>query len=310
MTRPRVLVLGAGGFLGRHVAAALRAADAFHVAVASHSAVGSDTHQLDLSTADRVAIEMVIGAARPDVIVNCSGSTRGDPPTLVRGNVVVVAELLAAVAAVAPGRRVVHLGSAAEYGAVPVGTPIREDALPRPVGDYGVTKLAGTELVISAGRAGHVDAVVLRVFNPTGAGAPPNTVLGRAATGIRDALATGERQIHLGSLDDERDFVDATDVAEAVTAAAGLAGPIGARIVNIGSGRATLVRDAVARLARIAGFDGELIEDVPVGAGPRVPWQQADIGAAAEVLGWRPKRSLDESLEAVWAGSARQARER
>jgi nucleoside-diphosphate-sugar epimerase len=310
VNQPRVLVLGAGGFLGRHVAATLRTSGAFDVAIASRSDAGPGSYALDLATADRGAIAEVVEEVRPDIVVNCSGATRGDSPTLVHGNVVVVAELLAAIAMGSSRRRVVHLGSAAEYGAVPLGTPISEDTPPKPVGDYGVTKLAGTELVIAAGRAGHVDAIVLRVFNPIGAGAPANSVLGRAAMRMRDALAGGSTEIHLGSLDDERDFVDARDVADAVTAAAGAPGPLGARIVNIGSGRATLVRDAVARLARVASFSGEIVEDGPIGAGSRVPWQQADVSAAAEILDWRPRRGLDDSIEAVWAGAGDQASER
>jgi nucleoside-diphosphate-sugar epimerase len=307
VTRPRLLVLGAGGFLGRHVVDALRAAGTAEVAIASRDpdAAGDATgHRLDLVVADRPAILDVIRAARPDVIVNCSGATRGDLGSLVRGNVTVVADVLAAIAEGAHGARFVHLGSAAEYGAVPVGTPIREDAPPNPVGDYGVTKLAGTDLVLAAGRSGDVDAIVLRVFNPIGAGVPASSVLGRAAAGLRDALAGGVDAIHLGSLDDERDFVDVRDVADAAVAAAFAAGLIGPRIVNIGSGRATRVRDAVTRLGAVAGFDGTIAEDQPVQGAARVRWQQADISAAATTLGWRPRRSLDETIEAVWAGSA------
>ncbi len=311
MIRPRLLVLGAGGFLGRHVTDALRATGRADVAIASRAPAGEQpnevtVHPLDLATADREAVRDVIDTARPDVIVNCSGVTRGDLGTLVRGNVTVVADILAVIAATVPRARLIHLGSAAEYGAVPAGTPIREDAPANPVGDYGVTKLAGTELVLAADRAGDVDAVVLRVFNPIGAGVPVSSVLGRAAASLREALAAGAEQIHLGSLEDARDFVDARDVADAVAAAALARADVGPSILNVASGRATLVRDAVARLAARAGFRGRVVEDQPVAASARVPWQQADIGAARDRLGWAPRHSLDESIEAVWAGSGGQ----
>ena len=42
---------------------------------------------------------------------------------------------------------------------------------PRPLGPYGITKLAGAELVLRAQRAG-ADAVVLRIFDVIGPGAP------------------------------------------------------------------------------------------------------------------------------------------
>ena len=65
-------------------------------------------------------------------------------------------------------------------------------------------------------------AVVLRVFNPVGPGAPEESLPGRVAAELRRALASGA-EVRLGSLDAVRDFVDARDVADAVIAAA--AGP-------------------------------------------------------------------------------------
>jgi NDP-hexose 4-ketoreductase len=310
MTRPRLLVLGAGGFLGRHVTETLEATDGVDLALVSRSATGANGHPIDLGTADRRDLGRIIRAVRPDVIINCSGVTRGSLPALIRGNVVLVAELLAAVAAEDQACRVVHLGSAAEYGAVPVGTPVTEETPPNPVGAYGIAKLAGSELVLAAARAGDCEAIVLRVFNPIGTGVPVNTVLGRAAQALRAAIRAGDDRIRLGSLDDERDFVDVRDVADAVRAAALLPGRIGAQVLNVGSGTATLVRDAVARLAAAANFQGAVEEDEPVAAAPRVSWQQADISSAARVLGWQPARSLGDAIEAVWSGSAGQASER
>ncbi len=310
MTRPRLLVLGAGGFLGRHVTETLEATDGVDLAVVSRSATGANGHPLDLRAADRRDLRRIIRGVHPDVIINCSGVTRGSPAALIRGNVVLVAELLAAVAAEDHRCRIVHLGSAAEYGAVPVGTPVTEETPPNPVGAYGIAKLAGSELVLAAARAGDCDAIVLRVFNPIGTGVPVNTVLGRAAQALRAAIRAGDDRIRLGSLGDERDFVDARDVADAVRAAALVPGRIGAQVLNVGSGTATLVRDAVARLAAAANFQGAVEEDEPVAAAPRVSWQQADIAAAARVLGWQPTHSLGDSIEAVWAGSAGQASER
>jgi NDP-hexose 4-ketoreductase len=312
VTPSRVLVLGAGGFLGSHVRAAVerldRGVSATYVSrrVPDEPTEPGTWQPLDLRAADRGDLGGVIEAADPDVIINCAGATAGDALHQVRGNVVLVAELLAAVTARTPGTRLVHLGSSAEYGAIPPDVPIREDAHPNPVGTYGLTKLAATELVLAAGRAGVVDAIVLRVFNPIGAGLPAANLLTNAATQMRKARASGSDRIHLGSLDAFRDFVDIDDVADAVVAAAlapGLSGPL---VLNVGSGRATQARDLVTLLARVAGFAGEVMEDA--GASSRsadVPWQCADVGSIANLLGWRADRSLEASVQAVWSAIER-----
>ena len=314
MTPARLLVLGAGGFLGSHVRAALRSAGWDDVALVSRSPGDGSAkhrherwHRLDLSTAGRDDLARLLRKERPDAVINCSGVTEGDAGRLVRGNVVLVADLLAAMAATLPGSRLVQVGSSAEYGAVPIRAIIAEDVPPNPVGMYGLTKLAGSELALAAGRAQEVDAVILRVFNPIGRGISANTLPGWTVAALRAALAAGERRIALGALDDHRDFVDADDVADAICAAATAAtaaGPLGPRVLNVGSGRATRARDLVTALAGVAGFEGEIAEDRPASTrSTSVPWQQADIAAIAELLDWRPRRELAQSVDALWRGA-------
>jgi nucleoside-diphosphate-sugar epimerase len=312
VTSSRLLVLGAGGFLGSHVREAIERLDRPVTATYVSSRMpGQSTDEatwrrLDLGASDRHDLGGLIEADRPDAIINCAGVTTGDTARQVRGNVVLVAELLAAVGSHGPGARIVHLGSSAEYGAVPPDVPIREDAHPNPVGTYGLTKLAATELVLAAGRAGQLDAVVLRVFNPIGAGLPAGNLLTRAATQMLEARASGTGRIHLGSLDAFRDFVDADDVADAVVTAALAPGSLGPLVLNVGSGRATRARDLVTLLAGVADFEGEVMEDA--GASSRsadVPWQCAEVGSIAELMGWRAERSLEASVRATWDAIAR-----
>jgi NDP-hexose 4-ketoreductase len=309
MTEPvRVLLLGAGGFIGAHVLEAFARADrATDVTAAGRTAPTSGTapwRRLDLVEAGVTGLCRLLEDVRPAVVVNCAGGTRGDAPALVRANVVLVANLLAALRSVAPETTLVHLGSSAEYGAVPEGVPIRETAPPAPVGAYGLTKLAATELILAGTRAGGPRAIVLRVFNPIGPGQPANTLPAAAALALREALRTGGT-VTLGRLDDRRDFVDVADVAEAVVAVSlseeRSAGPI----LNVGSGRATVARDLVATLAGVAGYHGP-IDEAAAGSerSSGVPWQQADIGAIEAAVGWRPRRDLRASAEALWRSFA------
>jgi nucleoside-diphosphate-sugar epimerase len=298
----RVLLLGATGFLGKHVGEALAAEPDVDLARQVHrTADETDAVALDLAAADDGLVSL-IASTIPDAVVNCAGTTR-DESQFDALNVQVVARLLSGLQAAAPRARLVHLGSAAEYGATPTGEPISETRAPLPVSSYGASKLAGTMLVTTAIESG-LDALVLRIFNPIGAGMPPGSLPGNTARLLREAIASGSTSISLGPLDDWRDFLAARDVGGAVVAALRLSGR-GGSVINIGRGEAIQVRDLVRRLAAIAGFGGEVREDAAASTrSAAVPWQLADTTLARRLLGWEALRPLDEALHELWRGAA------
>ena len=73
---------------------------------------------------------------------------------LAAANVTAVHALLTAMLGARSRARLVHIGSAAEYGPATEGTPVTEQAPPRPASAYGATKLAGTALTELARTAG------------------------------------------------------------------------------------------------------------------------------------------------------------
>ncbi|GAA2134806.1 NAD-dependent epimerase/dehydratase family protein [Streptomyces synnematoformans] len=247
----RVLLIGGTGFVGRYVADRLLADPAVQLTALGR---GDDADvRFDLSSGSPGALTRFLDAVHPGVVVNCAGTTRGGARDLTRHNTVAVATLCEAMRRSSCSARLVHLGCASEYGPSPAGSSTAEDALPRPGGPYGVSKLAATELVLGSG----LDAIVLRVFSPAGPGTPAGSPLGRLAEALRRAMQQGDGELKLGGLGAQRDFVDVRDVARAVHAAS-LSAAQG--VVNIGGGRAVRLRDAAAALARIAGYGGQLHE--------------------------------------------------
>lgn len=334
----RVLLIGANGYLGRFVADRLLADPAVQLTALGR---GDDADvRFDLATGSPGALTRFLDAVHPGVVINCAGATRAGARELTRHNTVAVATVCEALRRSGCGARLVQLGCGAEYGPSQPGSSTAEDAVPRPGGPYGVSKLAATELVLGSG----LDAVVLRVFSPAGPGTPAGSPLGRLAEAMRRAMQSGDGELKLGGLGVQRDFVDVRDVARAVHAAS-LSAAQG--IINIGSGRAVRLRDAAAVLARVAGYGGALHElDAPSGYGPGVPgghglqarehglapvratighprgdtdaplpaaypypdgcgsWQQADVRTARDRLGWRPRINLEESLADIWMEAA------
>ncbi|QGV77219.1 NAD-dependent epimerase/dehydratase family protein [Streptomyces ficellus] len=294
----RILVLGSTGYLGGHVTAGLRAVEGARLLLGGRSP-GTDL-AVDLATARTGPLCEALAPLAPDVVVNCAGAVGGDPVTLAEVNARGPAVLCAALREAAPGARLVHLGSAAEYGPGTAGEPVTEGAPTRPVAPYGATKLAGTVAVTSSG----LDAVVLRVGNPVGPGAPAAGLPGGLARRLYRAGGDAAEPVRLGDLSAYRDFVDVRDVARAVVLAVTRPGPV-PPVLNVGGGRAVPVRDLVHGLARTAGFTGR-IEEAGGGSArsAAVAWQCSDISAAREALGWAPRYGLADSLAALWAAVA------
>ncbi|MFI8453960.1 NAD-dependent epimerase/dehydratase family protein [Kitasatospora sp. NPDC085464] len=334
----RVLLLGADGFIGRRVTDRLLMDQELQVTVLGRR--DSADIRFDLTTGSPGALARFLDAVAPQVVINCAGATYGSSRTLIRSNTLAVATVCEAIRRSREPARLVHVGSAAEYGPVPGGVPVSEAAEPRPVGPYGVSKLAGTELVLASG----LDAAVLRVFDVVGPGAPTASLFGRLAEGLRRALERDENQVRMPDLSGYRDFVDVRDVARAIQAAAVSAAT---GVINIGSGHAVRARDAAQLLVRASGFEGSIVEEnrqvlLPaqaVGAGgdhlpghlpghhqpgpylpghrlegqrpdgravpgEPVPWRQADVRTARDRLGWRTQVPLEESLGDVWLETA------
>jgi len=274
----RVLLLGSGGYLGRYVAEHLLADPAVQLTALGR---GDDADvRFDLSNGSPGALTRFLNAVHPGVVINCAGATRGGARELTRHNTVAVATVCESLRRSGCGARLVQIGCSAEYGPSQPGSSTAEDAVPRPGGPYGVSKLAATELVLGSG----LDAVVLRVFSPVGPGTPAGSPLGRLAEAMRRAMQAGDSELKLSGLGVQRDFVDVRDVARAVHAAS-LSAAQG--VVNIGTGRAVRLREAASVLARVAGFGGTLHEvDVPPGRNPLHP--AAHIPSPAHPPGHAP----------------------
>jgi nucleoside-diphosphate-sugar epimerase len=294
------IILGTSGFIGSHVAEAFRGLPGLDVIGAGRGGrparFTASWLDIDLLADDPAMLAARFRDLGPSVVVNCTGSTVGSAADFVRSNVLATAHLLDVIERCGAAARLVHIGSAAEYGRAEADQPVTESTCARPLSAYGVAKLAATQLVATATAAGRVDGVVLRVFNALGPRMPEHTLPGAALRRLTDAVAGSASRIEMGPLDSVRDFVDVRDIGTAVVAASTGPRP-GASVINVGSGIARSSRDLVTALAAGLGFRG-IIGEAAAGSSRStdVTWLVADVALAARALQWRANHDLASSV--------------
>lgn len=297
MGRPRILITGAGGFVGAAIAKAAVAAGDDVVALVRNGgsrlaeiAKSISLQRMDL--ADASSLGQLIGSVRPDVVIHSAwegvgGALRSDSIQL--DNIRTTVAL--ADAAIAAGtRKFVGIGSQAEYGRY--DRRIVEDDLPQPTMLYGAAKLAANHLV--AQRCGEVGVAFawLRLFSVYGPGDNPNWLIPSTAA----SLVRGSRPRCTAGTQ-KWDYLHIDDVAEGVLAVARNDRANG--VFNLSSGEAVSVRTIVEMLRDIAAPGLDLtFGDIPFAPG-QIMHLEGDNRRLRDATGWKVRISLGEGLRQV-----------
>lgn len=193
--------------------------------------------------------------------------------------------------ACAPRRisRLVYASSSSVYGD-DAPLPMREDALPRPVSPYGVSKLAAEQLCYLYHVNHGVPSVSLRYFTVYGPRQRPDMGFHKF---LRAAMASEPIEL-FGDGEQTRDF---TFVADAVSAtiAAGIQGVPG-RVYNIGGGSRVSVNQVLDAVGRVAGRPLRISRIEKQKGDMRDTF--ADTTLARADLGYAPRTSLADGLAA------------
>jgi GDP-4-dehydro-6-deoxy-D-mannose reductase len=287
----RVLVTGAGGFVGGHLLPRL--------AAAGHEPIGRDR---DLDVTDPAALEAALDTLRPEAVIHLAAqasvaaSARAAEATF-RVNLLGSRALLEAIARRAPSARVVWVGSGEVYGVAPPGTPpFGEDAPLRPRSAYARTK-ASADLLAGGYAARGLDVVRARPFAHSGPGQSDDFVLPSFSRQLAE-IAAGRREARLavGNLDSVRDFLDVEDVVEGYLRL--LDREVPARAYNLASGTGRRIGDVLESLMAIAGVRPEVKVDPE-----RFRPTDHGVGSAARLrraTGWEPRVSLEVTLERLF----------
>jgi len=293
-----VLVTGAGGFVGAHLAREL----------------GGTAVPAEADVIDAAALAAALRAVAPAAVVHLAAASSvadswRDGLEVWRVNALGTVALLDAVAAEAPGARTLVVSTGEVYGPTP-DRPAREDDPVAPLSPYAASKAAAE---IAAGRAARVaglDVLVARPFQHTGPGQDERFAIGSWTHQIARLEREGGGELEVGDLTIRRDLTDVRDVVRAYRLLLDPAAPAGT--YNVASGRAVPLAAVVETLVGLARAPVTIREnparirrvDLPVLAG--------DPGKLRAATGWEPalnlERTLADALEAARAATEAEAR--
>lgn len=300
----RILVLGAGGFIGAHLVSALLAA--------SRKVVVYDRQRaLERLVVDGLNVECISGdfckesrwnEILADVQVcyhlistTVPKSSNDDPIADVMGNVVGTLNLLEA--ARKHNVRIVFASSGGTvYGAIN-SDMVAEDHPTNPLCSYGITKIT-IEKYLSLYRELHgVRSTVLRMANPYGEGQQPDSIQGAVAVFMGRALRGHTIDIW-GDGSVVRDYIHVHDVVRAMLAASEYGGK--SHVFNVGSGRGVALSEILAMIEKVTGKRVDTV--LHPSRGFDVPRNVLNICKAREELNWFPTISMVDGLErtAIW----------
>jgi UDP-glucose 4-epimerase len=295
----RYVVTGAAGFIGSQLAAVLQDAghdvtgvdcftDFYDAAEKERNARGLDVRRVDLAD-EQLELDGVDGVFH--LAAQAGVRSFGDVfPTYVRRNLLASQRVFEACAQA--GVRVVFASSSSIYGETET-YPTPEDAEPRPISPYGITKLGCEHLARAYGSAFGLDAVVLRYFTVYGPRQRPDMFFRR----VCDALRTGGSFEIFGSGEQSRSFTYVGDAVDATIAAMERAEP--GAVFNVGGGEEASMLEAIALLERLS---GRALDVRHAGnAKGDVSRTSADVSRIAAALGWRPRTSLEDGLARMWS---------
>jgi UDP-glucose 4-epimerase len=294
----KALVTGGAGFIGSALVDALVAAGA-EVSVVDDLSRGrreqvssaADFHQLDVVDDSLAAL---VASIAPEIVFHHAAQidirrSVAEPVLDTRVNVLGTVNILDASARAGVRRLVFASSGGALYGDTDV-LPTPETHACSPASSYGAAKLAGETYGDVFHQLHGLEFIALRYGNVYGPRQDPHGEAGVMAIFIERLLAGRDAVINGDGLQ-TRDYVFVDDVVGANMRAAESTA-LGA--FNIGTGRQCDVNELYTHIARSADVDR------PAQHGAAKPGEQRasslDIARAAELLGWRPRVSLEEGI--------------
>ncbi len=256
--KQKILLLGAGGFLGRHLCDYFLSQEREYdvVEIGSEKDAFPPDRTICIDTAEH-DIARMIEHFSPEVIINTIGAFSRVPKECFDVNAFFARSLMHAIKDTAI--QLVLIGSAAEYGMVKEQLmPLDEHHPLNPVSDYGISKAAQRFYMNAYHMSNGSDIRLARIFNLVGAGLSTKLAPGGFAERIAKLQKEGGTSMHVGNLKPKRDYLSvhlACRMIEAIMAK-GAAG----EVYHVCSGYSIPIESLVTDMLGRAGMSDSILE--------------------------------------------------
>jgi NAD dependent epimerase/dehydratase len=302
----RVLVTGAGGFIGSHLVEKLAQSGARVSAFVRYNSRNDPGLLTFLPSELCDKVEIIAGdlrdqpalqsAMRDIEIVFHLGALIAIPYSYKHPVEVVESNILGTINVLLACKenhvaRIVHTSSSEVYGSA-VRVPIDENHPLQGQSPYSASKIGADKLVESFYCAYNLPAVTIRPFNTYG---PRQSARAVIPSIIIQALTN--RVIHLGNLEAIRDFTYVSDTVNGFMRGAQTTG-IEGRVINLGVGSEIRIIDLAKEISFILGkpFDIKVESERLRPPKSEVTRLLSDNRLARELLHWEPKVNLHDGL--------------
>lgn len=300
----RALVIGAAGFVGKHIVEhLLEQGDQVFAGTLKEPIPQLPNSTFSVDITDAASTAELIQRTRPDVVYHLAGisfvpeaEAHFDKTLLV--NVGGTANVLRQAHLYSKDTKVIFVSSAEVYGQVKQGDlPIRENTPLRPANNYSLSKRMAELVAERYVRQGALKCTIVRPFNHIGPGQDARFVASSFAQQLACiALGKSPAVLRVGNLEARRDFSDVRDIVRAYRMLAN--GPGG--VFNLGSGVPRSIQSLLDTLIRVSGVAVRIEQDPDRMRGPEVPELFTSFAKAEAAVGWKPAIPFERSLEEIY----------
>jgi NAD dependent epimerase/dehydratase len=305
----RILVTGAGGFIGSHLTECLLEKCA-EVRAFVHYNSRNDWGLLEELPADAKSginiissdlrdYQAVRKATKQADIVFHLGALIGIPYSLSFPNDVVQTNVIGTLNILNASlenevSKIIHTSTSEVYGTAQY-VPINESHPLRPQSPYAASKIAADNIAESYYRSYNLPVSILRPFNTFGPRQSLRAIIPTIITQIYDY-----RRVIVGNVEPRRDFTFVADTVDGFVQLARKNGTEG-QTFNLGVGKDISIKELIALIAKIIGVEPiiEIDEKRIRRNHTEVMQLLSDNSKSVKILEWQPKFSLKKGLEAT-----------